>query len=110
MKIEENNENGVVIIKIESKMLDVPKVSEFKETVLPLVKNQKKVLFDLKGLFFVDSSGCGAILSCIRQVNADDGEIKICNTNRRVRTLFELIRMHKIVDIYNTRQEAMDSF
>ncbi len=110
MKIEKINEKDVVIIKIASKMLDVPKVSEFKETVLPLVKKQEKVLFDLEELFFVDSSGCGAILSCIRQVNADDGEIKICNTNKRVRTLFELIRMHKIVDIYNTRQEAMDSF
>ncbi len=110
MKIEKSNENGVVIIKIASKMLEVSKVSEFKEAVLPLVQKQKKILFDLEELFFVDSSGCGAILSCIRQVNADDGEIKICNTNKRVRTLFELIRMHKIVDIYNTRQEAMDSF
>ncbi|MFK5952859.1 MAG: STAS domain-containing protein [Desulfobacterium sp.] len=110
MKIEKTNENDVVIIKIASKMLDVPKVSEFKEAVLPLVKKQKKIIFDLDELFFVDSSGCGAILSCIRQVNADDGEIKICNTNKRVRTLFELIRMHKIVGIYNTRQEALDSF
>jgi anti-sigma B factor antagonist len=110
MKIEKSNENDVLIIKIYSRILDVPKVSEFKEVILPLVKKQKKVLFDLEELFFVDSSGCGAILSCIRQVNADDGEIKICNTNKRVRTLFELIRMHKIVEIYNTRQEAMDNF
>ncbi|SMC99050.1 anti-sigma B factor antagonist [Desulfocicer vacuolatum DSM 3385] len=110
MKIEKSNDNDVVIIRIESKMLDVPKISEFKDSVLPLIKKQKKVLFDLEGLFFVDSSGCGAILSCIRQVNADDGEIKICNINKRVRTLFELIRMHKIVEMYNTRQEAMENF
>ncbi len=110
MNIEKTTENDVLIIKICANMLDISKVSQFKETTLPLLKNQKKVIFDLGELPFVDSSGCGAILSCIRQVSAEDGELKICNTNKRVRTLFELIRMHKIVDIHNTRQEAMDSF
>ncbi len=110
MKIEKSTENDVLILKIGSNMLDVPKVSEFKATTLPLLKNRKKVLFDLENLTFVDSSGCGAILSCIRQVNGEDGEIKICNPNKRVRTLFELIRMHKIVEIHNTRQEAIASF
>ena len=110
MKIEKTTENNVLIIKICAKMLDVSKFSEFKKTTLPLLQNQKKVIFDLEELPFVDSSGCGAILSCIRQVSAEDGVLKICNTNKRVRTLFELIRMHKIVDIYNTRQEALDSF
>jgi len=66
-----------------------------------------KVVFDLRELRFVDSSGLGAILSCLRQLNAKGGDLKLCEMTKPVRALFELVRMHKIFDIYVTRGEAL---
>ena len=60
----------------------------------------RKVVFDLRELRFVDSSGLGAILSCLRQLNGKGGELKLCGMTKPVRALFELVRMHKIFDIY----------
>jgi anti-sigma B factor antagonist len=61
-------------------------------------------------LKFVDSSGLGAILSCLRQQNASGGELKLCGMLKPVRALFELVRMHRIFDMYNTREEAIMAF
>jgi anti-sigma B factor antagonist len=66
-----------------------------------------KVVFDLRQLRFVDSSGLGAILSCLRQLNAKGGDLKLCEMTKPVRALFELVRMHKIFDIYVTKEQAL---
>ena len=64
----------------------------------------------LPELKFLDSSGLGAILSCLRQLNASSGELKLCGMSKGVRALFELVRMHRIFDLYNTREEAIVAF
>ena len=66
-----------------------------------------KVIFDLAELRFVDSSGLGAFLSSLRQLNATGGDLKLCGMTKPVRALFELVRMHKIFDICGTKDEAI---
>jgi anti-sigma B factor antagonist len=61
-------------------------------------------------LNFVDSSGCGAILSCLRQMTAKGGDLKITGLQNQVRTLFEMIRLHRIIDIHDSRDEAIRSY
>ena len=75
-----------------------------------LIAENSKVVFDMKMLGFVDSSGLGAILSCLRQLKAKGGELKICALSAAVRGLFELVRMHRIFDIFDTKEEALESF
>jgi anti-sigma B factor antagonist len=65
---------------------------------------------DLSHLRFVDSSGLGAMLSCLRQLNATGGDLKLCGMSKAVRAVFELVRMHRIFDIYDTRELAVSAF
>ncbi|MBI3736649.1 STAS domain-containing protein, partial [Candidatus Sumerlaeota bacterium] len=58
----------------------------------------------------LDSSGLGAILSCLRKLNSVGGDLKLCAMSKPVHTLFELVRMHKIFEIFPTRDEAVRSF
>ena len=58
----------------------------------------------------MDSSGCGAILSYLRQLNTVGGDLKLCCINKPVRALFQLVRMHRIFDILNTREEAVKAY
>ena len=68
------------------------------------------MVFDLSKLRFVDSSGLGAFLSCLRKLNAKGGDLKLCGMSKQVRAVFELVRMHRIFDIYGTREEAVRAF
>ena len=45
---------------------------EFKRDIAAVLEPCRKVVFDLRELRFVDSSGLGAILSCLRQLNAKE--------------------------------------
>lgn len=100
----------VVVVTLPGEELDASNTQDFKKEVESLLDENEKVVFDLGQLQFVDSSGCGAILSCLRHVNEQGGDVKLCNVTKPVRALFELIRMHRIFDIMNTREEAVKAF
>lgn len=100
---------SVAVFRIPGDTLDASSTKEFKRTVAPMLEEQQEVVFDLSELKFVDSSGLGAILSCLRQMNGKSGRLVLCEMTKPVRALFELVRMHKIFDIFNTRDEAVAS-
>ena len=101
---------SAVVLTLSGPTLDAGSAKAFKSDVSSLIESHKKVIFDLSELEFVDSSGLGAILSCLRQLNARGGDLKLSAMSKPVRTLFELVRMHRIFDIYNTKEEAAAAF
>lgn len=100
----------VVVAVIPGEELDASNIKEFKASVESLLESNTKVVFDLSELQFVDSSGCGVLLSCLRNMNGSGGDLKLCSVTKPVRALFELIRMHHIFDILNTKEEAVRAF
>ncbi|WP_221793376.1 STAS domain-containing protein [Aquisediminimonas sediminicola] len=90
--------------------LDASNVNYFKEMVLPLLTSPIKLLIDLSGIRFIDSSGMGAMISCQRHAAAVGGRLKLCGLSPVVRAAFELLRLQAILDINNTREEALQSF
>lgn len=100
----------VAVAAIPFEELDASNVAEFKRDMAAVLQTQTEVVLDLTRLQFVDSSGMGAILSCLRHLTAKGGDLKLCGMSRQVRTVFELVRMHRIFDIYATQQEAVRAF
>lgn len=98
----------VAVVPLEE--LDASNAAEFKVDVAPLLESTTKLVFDLSRLRFVDSSGLGAFISCLRKLNAKGGDVKLCGLSKQVRAVFELVRMHRIFDIYGTREEAVHAF
>ena len=72
----------------------------------PVLDAHDKIVLDLTRLRFIDSAGLGAFLSCLRKLTEKQGDLKLCAVSKQVRTAFALVRMHRILDIYDTREEA----
>ena len=99
---------GAIAI-IRSENLDAGNVKEFKEQIGSALSVHPTVLIDMTALGFVDSSGLGALLSCLRTMNNKNGQLRLFGMAKPVQALFELVRMHRIFSIYNTREEAQVS-
>jgi anti-sigma B factor antagonist len=110
MELATEKAGDVTVVTLPGEQLDAGNAKDFKRDVASLLEPRGKVVFDLAGLQFVDSSGLGAILSCLRNLNANGGDLKLCGMSKPVRALFELVRMHKIFDIYPTKQDAIKAF
>jgi anti-sigma B factor antagonist len=110
MEMATEKAGDVTIVVLPGEQLDASNAKDFKRDIAAVLEPCGKFVFDLGGLQFIDSSGLGAILSCLRRLNADGGDLKLCGMSKPVRALFELVRMHKIFDIYGTKEEAIKAF
>jgi anti-sigma B factor antagonist len=110
MEIAVDKMGDVAIAELPVEELDASNAGELKRDIAPLLEAHRKLVIDLGRLRFVDSSGLGAFISCLRKLNAKGGDLKLCGMSKQVRAVFELVRMHRIFDIFGTREEALRAF
>jgi anti-sigma B factor antagonist len=100
----------VTIVTVNEEQLDAGNADDFRRDITPVLQDCRKLVLDLHRVHFVDSRGCGVILSCLKHLSATGGDLKLCGVAESVRMVFELIRMHRICEIVNTREEAVHAF
>ena len=77
--------------------LDLSTVPMFKQQISAAIGEAESVILDLSNVAFVDSSGLGAILSCVRDLTAGGGYLKTCPVQPRVPVIFDLGRLPKLI-------------
>ncbi|OEU69180.1 MAG: anti-anti-sigma factor [Desulfobacterales bacterium S5133MH16] len=100
----------ITVVNLPTDVLDASNTEEFKTAIAPVIEKNKKILFEMSKVKFIDSSGCGVLLSCLRQLNGLGGTLKLCGVQESIRTLFDLVRMHRIIEVFDTKKEAVKSF
>jgi anti-sigma B factor antagonist len=100
----------VLVVTCQEDYLDASNTKDFKREMNTLLANHTRLVMDLSRVQLVDSTGCGAFIGFLRQLQPKGGDMKLCAVTKPVRALFELVRMHRIFDIFNTREEAVRAF
>lgn len=110
MEIAEKRIEDVDVLKLKGR-LDASSAKNLKGRVASLVKeNRVKLIVDMAGVDFIDSSGLGSLVSSLRAVNEKDGDVKVTALQKQVRSIFELTRLHRIFGIFDDVEAAMKSF
>lgn len=111
MELTHAKMDRALIITPQGENLDAKETPEFKQKVLKLIDENeaKHVVFDMKAMQFIDSSGLGCFLSILRQLNGKGGDLKLSSMSKPVRSMFELVSMHKIFEIYENSDDAIRS-
>ena len=100
----------VAVVTIDAESLDAANSKQFKALATPVLDANPRAVLDLSGVRFVDSSGLAALLYCLRRVEPAAGDVKLCGLGPPVRTLFELVRLHRVFDICDDREHAVRAF
>ncbi len=110
MQIEEKRISDVDVLKLTGR-LDASSSKNLKGRVDALVKeNRTRLVVDMAGVDFIDSSGLGSLVSSLRVVNRVNGDIKMAALQKQVRSIFELTRLHRIFGIFDDAEAAAKSF
>ena len=109
MIFETETSGDAIVIRIPGPSLDAHSSPEFKEDIATLLDSSKQVVLDLSHVDFLDSSGLGAILTCLRRITGNGGKLALFGLQKQVRMLFELVRVHTIFKICATEQEALNT-
>ena len=110
MELSTEKIGGVTVVSLLTEVLDAGNTEEFKTGFASILNESNKLIFEMSHVKFIDSSGCGTLLYCQKQLNKLNGGLKLCGVQKTVLNLFELVRMDRILKIFNTKEDAIKSF
>jgi anti-sigma B factor antagonist len=98
----------ILIVTPKTENIDASNVEKFKSKITPEMEHYKHMILDLSNIAFIDSSGLGSFLSFLKRLEEKQGTLILCEVPRSVRLLFEIVRLHEIITIKTTRDEAIE--
>lgn len=102
-----SRERGVAVVAPMVKRLDASVAPAFKQAVVQLVEGgDTRIVLDLAGVDFLDSSGLGAMVSILKNVG-NRGAVAVCGARGAVQSLFQLTRMDKVFTMHASREDAI---
>jgi anti-sigma B factor antagonist len=72
--------------------------------------SQKKVIFDLSDVCYVDSSGVGIVMMCYAKLKKAGGALYLAGVQGMVEEALVMTSVNKIVPFYSTTKEAAEDF
>jgi anti-sigma B factor antagonist len=99
------------IISFSVSIINALIIDEIRETILKVFDNSNsKVIIDLKGVEYVDSSGFGCFLSVMRAARNNYGVLKFANPEPKITELFETLHLQTVFQIYPDMDTCLRSF
>ena len=71
-----------------------------------LAKNQRKIVFDLSRVDYIDSAGLGIMTYCYGAMKQAGGTFRLAGASGRVQKLFEFTHLDTFFPFYSNVQEA----
>ncbi|MBU4345445.1 MAG: STAS domain-containing protein [Desulfobacteraceae bacterium] len=110
MELSTEEIGDITVVEVLTEVLDAGNTDEFKTGFASILNESKKIVFEMSHVKFIDSSGCGTLLFCQKQLSKLGGNLKLCGVQESVHSLFELVRMDRVIDIFDSKEEAIKSF
>ena len=104
-------EDKNLVIEFKTFELDHHITNEVRDEIDTILdsKSIKNIIFDFKNIRFMDSSGIGVIIGRYKKISGEGGSVSVVNVNDRVKKIFNLSGMNKIINIYDTYEEVASS-
>jgi anti-sigma B factor antagonist len=75
-----------------------------------LEEGKKKILLNLAGVGYIDSSGIGELVSSYTAIEKDEGQLKLLKLTQKLRDLLAITKLLTVFDVYENESEALNSF
>lgn len=104
--------DGISILKLEGR-IDSSTATQLSEALKGVIEGgSSKIVANLEGVEYMSSAGLREMVAALKQVQSKDkdGNIKLASPVDRVAEVLELSGLSSIFAVFETEQEAVDSF
>ncbi len=107
MDLRSEIRNGVLVVSVQDGRIDAARAIRFKDGMRELTAGVKgRIILDLAEVEFIDSSGLGAIVAAMKQLDPAQTLDLACLTPT-VEKVFRLTRMDKVFAIHDSVDSAL---
>ena len=111
LDIQRRERDSVVILDLSGRLTIGGGDMRIRETIREVAdQGHRKVVLNLDGLRFLDSSGLGSLVIASRMLEGQGGQMRIVNARGPVRNVFQITRLDRIFPDYRDEDAAIASF
>lgn len=111
LNISERQAGDVTILDLEGKVTIGEGSVALRSAIRRLLgEGKNKILLNLGGVGYVDSSGIGELVSSFTAVNKEGGTLKLLNLTQKIQDLLAITKLLTVFDVFENEGDALSSY
>jgi anti-sigma B factor antagonist len=110
LKLSTRTIDGVLIIDCAGRIVFGEESAYLRDMVRRLLAETKNLVLNLNGVNYIDSGGLGTLVALYTTSRNSGSSIKLANLTRHIGDLLQVTKLVTIFDVYDSEQQAADSF
>lgn len=111
LRSEEKGE-VLVVYFTEAKILDEARITQIGKDLMEAVTRatNAKMVLNFQGVAFMSSAMIGKVILLNKKCKTDNVNLKLCNISPNVMEVFKIMRLNKVLSIYDDEAKAIAAF
>ena len=111
LTVNSRHVDGVAIVDLSGRITLGPGLTAFNDAVQELLAaGEKKIVLNLGGVEYSDSSGLGQLVVSLKDVKGEGGQLKLLNVPKRIQDLMRMTRIANLFEMHTDESAAVASF
>ena len=111
LDIQQREREGITILDLNGRITVGPEATALRAKVAELsAAETRKIVLDLAGADYIDSTGLGALVMCVTSLRKSGGNVKLLHLNRRNIELLVMTKLATVFEIFTDEQDAVNSY
>ena len=111
LTIKQRPAGDVVILDLDGEVRIGDSATALRGAIRELVAaGNQKILLNLAGVRYIDSSGIGELIANYTTVGRSGGQLKLLSLTEKVQDLLVITKLLTVFDVYEAEPEALSSF
>ena len=111
LQIDTREVAHVTILDISGRIILGDELDDLRSAIRDLLsQDKKKIILNLAGVDYIDSSGVGELVGAYTTVRNAGGELKLLNLTQKVQDVLHITKLYTVFDVRDDEFNAVKSF
>lgn len=111
MDMKEQMKGDVLLLSPAGELMGGDETKVFQDRIYKAIQEGViHVVFDMEAVKWMNSSGLGTLMSGLTTLRGSGGDLRLANVSDRVRRPIEVTKLDKVISMFGSADEAVDSF
>lgn len=107
LRLDVSEREGWTVLEVGGEV-DVATAPRLREQLIKLVNDQRyRIVVDLLGVDFIDSTGLGVLIGALKRVRTHDGDLVLVCADARIVKVFEITGLDRVFEIHGSVDGAV---
>ena len=111
LKLSTREVKDIIIIDLSGRLTMGEPCAAIRDEIRDEIgQGNRKVVFNLGDVSYIDSAGLGELTAAYTSVKNRDGQLKLLNLTKRVHDLMQITKLYTVFDVYDDEKKVIASF